>query len=97
MDGAAWLDDIVSRIAEKLRDIEISRADVETVALTMGVRGVVIHTMGMQALLAPSVASERSLASRLQDRVKHLDMQQFAVSASTIDVAVEAVLSHLSG
>ena len=51
MDGADWLDDIAQRVAEQISEVEISRSYAYTLALSRGLRSVVIHLDREQAWL----------------------------------------------
>jgi hypothetical protein len=97
MHGTEWLDELGDRVAEYLAGVELSRPDPDTLSLARGAHGVVVHTSGGSAWLSPSVATGTTMASRLEDRVRHLDIQQYAVNQVTVEVAVEAVLAHLRG
>jgi hypothetical protein len=97
MHGTDWLDELGDRVAEHLAGVELSRPDPDTLSLARGARGVVVHTSGASAWLSRSVATGTTMASRLEDRVRHLDIQQYAVNEATVEVAAEAVLAHLRG
>ncbi len=95
MEGTIWLDEIALRVTERFGLVEISRPDGNTLSLMYAQRLVVLHATGTQALLAPSISTGSTIESRLRDRVCHLDIQQYGIAEATVDVAVDAVLSHL--
>ena len=55
----------------------------------------VLHTVGADGFLMPSVASGSTIASRLQERVTHFDAERFVVEPATVSRAVETALTHL--
>jgi hypothetical protein len=77
-------------------DVEVSRPDDDTLAITAGSRGVVLHVTSSDGYLMPSVASGSTIASRLQERVTHFDAQRFAVDSATVAAVVTAALAHLN-
>lgn len=95
MTGIEWLNEIHARVVQRFADLQASRPEPETLGLSRGLRTVVIHVDGRQAWLAPSFAAGGTLGSRLQDRVQHLDIQQYAVAEATVDVARDAAVAHL--
>ena len=95
MNGTEWLDELARRVVEQLDNVETYRVDPDTLTLALGSRGVTAHDAGDLVWLAPSFAAGGTIGSRLQDRVQHLDIQQYGINEATVDVAVDAVLSHL--
>jgi len=95
MNGVAWLDAISALVGERSLEVEVSRPDDDTLAMTAGARGVVLHTVGTDAYLMPSVASGSTIASRLQERVTHFDPERFAIEPATVSQAAETALTHL--
>jgi hypothetical protein len=95
MQGEQWLDELSRRVEDRAPDIDSSRPDPETLTFFCGLRGVVMHDAGNAIWFSPSIAAGSTIASRLQDRVKHLDIEQFGINDATIDVALDAVLKHL--
>jgi len=95
LDEVEWLDAISALVGERSVHVEVSRPDDDTLAITAGSRGVVLHTVGADGFLMPSVASGRTIASRLQERVKHFDPQRFAIEPATVAAVVTAALDHL--
>ena len=83
MDGADWLDDIAQRVAEQISEVEISRSYADTLALSRGLRSVVIHLDRKQAWLR----------HRSPHRVQYLEIKRYVVDETT--VAVVTILSHL--
>jgi hypothetical protein len=92
-----WLDELGRRAADRLAGIEIFRASADTLSMALGTRAVTAHDDGDVIWLAPSFAAGGTLGSRLQDRVQHLEIQQYGINEATISVAVDAVLAHLRG
>jgi hypothetical protein len=95
VNAQEWLDELGRRVSEQIGDVETFRASSDTLTLALGNRGVTAHDAGDVVWLAPSFAAGGTLASRLQDKVQHLDIQQYGIREATIDVAVDAVLAHL--
>jgi hypothetical protein len=95
MRSSEWLREVQTRVRLALPDVETSQADDETIGITRGLRTIVLHAAGEQVLLAPSFAAGGTIGSRLQDRVQHLEIEQYRISEATIDVAVDAVCAHL--
>jgi hypothetical protein len=95
MKGEEWLDELGRRIGERAPDVDSSRPDPDTLTLFAGLRGVVMHDAGSAIWFSPSIAAGSTIESRLQDRVKHLDIEQYGINDATIDVALDAVLRHL--
>jgi len=69
----------------RLDEVAVSHPDSETLGLSIGLRTVVIHTDDGQAWLAPSFAVGGTLGSRLQDRVRDLDIQQYGINGATVN------------
>lgn len=95
MTGREWLDELARRVREQLPDVELTRVDAKTLTLSVGKRGVAAHDAGDAVWLSPSLEQGGPLASRLEDRVQHLEIEQYGITEPTIDVALDAVLSHL--
>jgi GGDEF domain-containing protein len=95
--GLQWLREVAAIVEAAFTDLDVSWPDDDTVGLSRGLRTVVAHVGGEQVFVAPSFASGGTLASRLQDRVQHLHIQQFRLSDPTIEVAADAISAHLRG
>ena len=93
--GQEWLDELVRRLVKRSVDIAVTRVDGNTFALSHGTRGIIAHDTGDSVWLAPSVSSGPFAAKPPHDRVRHFDLQQYGITASSIDVAVAAALRHL--
>ena len=96
MNGVSWLDAISALVGERSLEVEVSRPDEDTLAITAGARGVVLHTVGADGFLMPSVASCSTIASRLLERVTLFDPERFAVELATVAAVVDAALAHLN-
>jgi hypothetical protein len=95
MKTDAWLTEVRSLVASGLPEVETSSADETTATFALGRRGVVVHLTTDIALLAPSVSAGNSIASRLESKVEHLDVQSFAVNERSISAAADAIIGHL--
>jgi hypothetical protein len=95
MTGREWLDELARRIRERREDVDLTRVDAATLVLAVGTRGVAAHDAGDTIWLSPSLAQGGPVGTRLEDRVQHLQIEQYGISEPTIDVALEAVLDHL--
>jgi hypothetical protein len=95
MDSATWLESVKRIVSAELEDVELSWADDATLTLMLGTRGVVVHLVAGAAFLAPSFAAGGTIASRLKDRVQHLDPLSYTVSERTIAPASDSILAHL--
>lgn len=95
MDSDTWLRSVERTVRAELEHVELSWPDDDTLTLMLGTRGVVLHVTGGVALLAPSFAAGGTIASRLKDRVQHLDPLPYAVTEGTIVHASDAVVAHL--
>jgi hypothetical protein len=54
-----------------------------------------VYTNDAQALLSLSVSLIGTVASRPEDRVQHLEIQQYGIYDATVDGAAEAAVAHL--
>jgi hypothetical protein len=97
MEGAKWLDEVSVRVHERFAEAESSRPESDTLTLAHGLRCVVLYANGAEALLSPSISLGATIASRLQDRVQHLQIQQYGINDATVEVAADAVVEHLRG
>ncbi len=97
MKDVEWLDAVGALIAQRVPEVEVSRPDDDTLGLALGLRGVVIHTTGRFGFLTGSVATGRTIASRLQESVTHSDAQCFSVEPATVEAVVSSALRHLEG
>lgn len=97
MEGAQWLDEVSIRVHERFAEAETLRPESDTLTLAHGLRCVVLYANGAEALLSPSVSLGTTIASRPQDRVRHLEIQKYGINDATIDVAAEAAVAHLRG
>jgi hypothetical protein len=95
LNAQELLDELGRRISEQLAEVEIFRTSSDTLTLALGSRGVTAHDAGDVVWLAPSFAAGGTLASRLQDKVQYLDIEQHGIRGATIDAAVDAVVAHL--
>lgn len=95
MDTAEWLGLVEGAVRTRLPDVDISRPDDDMLTLALGVRGVVLHATGKTIILAPTFAAGGKIASRLTDRVQHLEMTPYAMTAGTVLPVVDAVVGHL--
>ncbi len=97
MESAKWLDAVAVRVRERLTEVETSQLEPDTLTLACGLRCVVLYANGAQALLSPSVSVGGTIAIRPEDRVQHLEIQQYGINDATVDVAAEAAVAHLRG
>jgi hypothetical protein len=97
LDVVQWLNDVAARVRDRLTAIEILQLEPETLTLAYGLRCVVLNANGEQALLSPSVSVGGAVASRPEDRVQHLEIQQYEINDARVDVAAEAAVAHLGG
>lgn len=95
MKGAEWLDELVKRVNEKLPGVELFRADAKTMSLALGNRVVTVLDTGTVALLAPSFTAGGSIASRLAERVQHMEPSSYDIGPATVEAAAAAVIAHL--
>jgi hypothetical protein len=95
MDGKEWLDEVQRRILDRALGADVSRPDLATLTLAIGVRAIVLHDAGDVILFSPSFAAGGSIGSRLQDRIQYLDITRYGIDEVTVDVAVDAFLAHL--
>jgi len=95
MNGVSWLDAISALIGERSVDVEVSRPDGDTLAVTAGARGIVLHVAGDDGFVMPSIASGSTIANRMQERVKHFDAVRFEVRSETVVAVVDMALAHL--
>jgi len=95
MSGTDWLDELARRVLSRLSSVEQFRADPKTLSLALATRGVTAHDAGDVIWIAPSFAAGGTIGSRLQDRVQHLDIQQYGINERTVDDAAHAVVAHL--
>ena len=96
MTGREWLDELARRVRERRDDVDLTRVDAATLVLAIGTRGVAVHDAGDTIWLSPSLTHGGPVSPRLEDRVQHLQIEQYGVAEPTIAVALEAVLDHLS-
>ena len=90
-----WLDHVGTRVGARVADVQISRPDDDSLGLSRGLRAVQLQGDGDRIFVGPSIASGGTLASRLQDRVQQLEFQQYGVEEATVEVAVDAIVTHL--
>jgi len=95
MDTSEWLGLVEDAVRASLPDAEVSRPDDDMLTLALGVRGVVLHATGKTIILAPNFAAGGKIASRLADRVQHLEMTPYAITDATVPQVVNAVVGHL--
>lgn len=95
MDRVEWLDAVMALVQERSVEGEVSRPDDDTLAITLGRHGVVLHVVGNDAFLLRSVAAGSTIQSRLQDRVEHFTPERFLIDQSTVGTVVDAVLTHV--
>ena len=95
MTAREWLDELARRAREQLPDVELTRVDAQTLVLALSERGVAAHDAGDAIWLSPSLTQGSPLTSRLEDRVQHLQIEQYGIAEPTIDVALDAVVDHL--
>jgi hypothetical protein len=95
MDRVEWLDAVMALVQERSVEGEVSRPDDDTLAITLGRRGVVLHVVGNDAFLVRSVAAGSTIESRLRDRVEHFRPEKFAIDRATTTIAADAILTHV--
>ena len=95
MRGSDWLDELGRRVGQRLQDVEQCRLDEDTLTLALGTRGLTAHDAGDAVWLSPSFSTGGTIGGRLQDHVQHLEITRCGIDDATIDVAVDAILSHL--
>jgi hypothetical protein len=95
MTGTDWLRLVEAAVQARIPDVEVTRADEATMSVSRGLRVVVAHVVGDVAIIAPSFAAGGSIASRLESRVQHLDVQSYGLSETAADAAADAVIAHL--
>ena len=95
MTGPEWLDELKARVTVKLPEVEAFRTDPKTLSLAVGTRGVTAHVDGAVVWIAPTFAAGGTLASRLVDRVQHLDPTLYGPDEAGLANAVSAATAHL--
>jgi hypothetical protein len=95
MTSEAWIIQVRLIVLDALPNLEIFSADDETTTFALGLRVVVIHLTGDLVLLAPSVTAGRTIASRLESRVQHREVQSFGLTDNAVFGAAELILDHL--
>lgn len=74
-----WLDHVGTRLGGRVADVQVSRSEEDTLGLSRGLRAVQLQGDGDRIYVGPSIAAGVTIASRLQDRVQHLEFKQFGV------------------
>ena len=95
MSGVQWLAEVDRRVRARMPDVEVSLPDEDLTTFMLGRRGVVLHAVGQQAMLAPSVSTGTTIADRLEHRVQQFDAMAFTISEETIAKGADAVCAHL--
>lgn len=93
--GREYLDELARRVRERREDAELTRVDAATLVIAAGSRGIAAHDTGETIWLSPSLTRGGPVTKRLEDRVQHLEIEQYGISEAMIDVALDAVLEHL--
>lgn len=96
MNASEWLDAVAAIVVARAPQTEVLRSEPGMLTFARGVRGVFLKETGGVIVLSPSLAAGTTIASRLEEKVRHFDVQPFALAAETSEPAAEAVLAHLS-
>jgi hypothetical protein len=95
VEASEWLSLTERAVRARLPDVEISRPEAHMLTFALGTRGVVLQAQGDAVIVAPSFAVGGTIGSRLRDRVQHLDMMSYGVTAANVERAADAVAGHL--
>ena len=95
MTSEVWIIQVRLAVLDALPDLEIFSADDRTTTFVLGLRGVVVHVASDVALLAPSISVGRTIASRLESKVEHLDPVSYGFDEPSAGAAARAITEHL--
>jgi len=93
--GSDWLRRVETASKSALPEIDVTRTDDPTMSLAIRLRVVVLHVTKETGILAPSFSAGDSFASRLENRVQHLEPTSYRLDEGAADAAVIAILAHL--
>ena len=95
MTSDAWLTEVRTLVLSELENVDARASDEKTATFAVSRRGVVVHFRGDRVLLAPSVSAGNSIASRLESKVQHLNIETYTVDGRSIVAAADSIIGHL--
>jgi hypothetical protein len=95
MKAIEWFDELAKKVLKELPGVEEFRPDPKTMSLALGSRVAIVFDTGANALVAQSFTAGGTLASRLQERVQHIDPLSYDIFEATVESAASAIIAHL--
>jgi hypothetical protein len=95
MTSDGWLDLVERLVRERLEFVEFSSFDGKTATFALAHRGAVVFFSDDVAVVRPNLAGGGTIASRLQDKVQHMDGWSFALNEVDAVAAADAIARHL--